>query len=464
MKMHAGDSAAPRVTFWGAARSVTGSMHLVEAGKCQILLDCGLVVGGSPEAYRRNQHFPFIPAELDAVVLSHAHMDHCGNLPNLVRQGFTGPIYCTPPTRDLLPIMLTDSARVQEDDAYVRKVIGRDDDQPLYTHADVLATLQQCVAIPYGSSRVILPDVQLRFADAGHLLGSAMVSLTLAGPGRECRITYTGDLGRRGMNFLPDPDPIPAADLLLCESTYGGCVHQPLEMLAEVLEEAVRRTVERGGKVLIPAFSLGRAQLVVHFLEQWVRQGRLPRVPIFVDSPLAADIARIHELHDDYLAEPGLRGPGEEPLVHYLRDHAESQEASTGKDPCILVASGGMCEAGRILQHLRHHIDDPRSTVVLVGYQSPQSLGRRLLERRPTVHFRGRKWNKWADVVDLKGFSGHADHGDFLSYLEPLAKHTRQVRLVHGEPERADALAHAMRGQGFAEVTVPCREETVQLA
>jgi metallo-beta-lactamase family protein len=467
MVMHFADSfSPPTVTFWGATQSVTGSMHLVEFADFKLLLDCGLVMGASSDARHRNGQFPFAPDTIDAVVLSHAHIDHCGNLPNLVRQGFSGPIYCTPATRDLLGVMLGDSARIQEEEAYVESLLGRTSDGPLYTRADVARTVAHCVPVPYETPTDLHPQVQLKLVDAGHLLGSAMVCLTMTGEGRSYTVTFTGDLGRRGLPFLHDPAPVPEADLLICESTYGGRTHKPLEELAGAFAEVVERTIRRGGKVLIPAFNLGRAQIVVHFLEKWMAEGRLPRVPLYVDSPLAADIADIHRQHPDALAERLRGAPAAEGelAVRYVRSLEESRELSTRREPCVIVASGGMCEAGRILRHLQENIDDPRASIVLVSYQAPQSLGRKLLERGPKVRFRGRDWNKWADVVDLKGFSGHADHNDFLNLLSPLAGKTRKVRLVHGDREAAEALSSALRETGFAEVEIPWRGDKVSVA
>jgi metallo-beta-lactamase family protein len=445
-------------------------MHLVELARCKLLLDCGLVMGRTSEARERNGRFPFNPADIDAVVLTHAHIDHCGNLPNLVNQGFCGPIFCTPATRDLLAVMLADSARIQEEKAFVESLIGRAESVVRYTREDVARTVALCVATPYDTTTAIHPAVQLRLVDAGHLLGSAMVCLTMTGGGREHSVTFTGDLGRRGLPFLRDPSPIPEADLLICESTYGGRTHQPLEVLAGSFAEVVVRTIRRGGKVLIPAFNLGRAQIVVHFLEQWMAEGRLPAVPLYVDSPLAADIADIHRQHPDAMAchQPANGKAGDRSTnshyVRYVRSLTESRELSTRREPCVIVASGGMCEAGRILRHLQENIDDPRASVVLVSYQAPQSLGRRLLEPGPRVRFRGRDWNKWADVVDLNGFSGHADHNDFLDLLTPLAGKTRKVRLVHGDRASAEALSSALRETGFAEVEIPWRGDKVSVA
>jgi metallo-beta-lactamase family protein len=452
----------PRVTFFGAAQSVTGSMHLVEAGDQRILLDCGLHRGPRDEARTINKHFPFDATTLDAVVLSHAHVDHCGNLPNLVRQGFQGPIYCTPATRDLIDVMLADSARIQEEDAAVAGFVGHRPQPtraPLYTRTDAALTVDQCITIPYGETQELSRSVQVQFIDAGHILGSAMVLLTFRQSGRTYRIAFTGDVGRRGLPFLSEVSPVPAADLLICESTYGGRLHDPVERMAARMSDVVRRTVARGGKVLIPAFSLGRTQIVLHYLQRWMHAGQLPRLPIYVDSPLAHDISEVYRQH-----APNFQSPGTEHLpVHYVLKQDESQEVTRGEDPCIIVASGGMCEGGRIIHHLRHHIDDPRTALVLVSYQAPHSLGHRLLERNPTVHFHGKKWNKWVEVVELNGFSGHADQNDFLALLGATVNETGRIRLVHGEVAQSQALATTLRKHGFRDVEVPQREETVAL-
>jgi metallo-beta-lactamase family protein len=446
------------VTFWGAAQSVAGSMHLVEVAGRRVLLDCGLVLGHRAEARRRNQHFPFPPESIDAVLISHAHVDHCGNLPTLVKQGFRGPVYCTPATRDLMPLMLADSAKIHETEEVT----------PLYDSHDAARVAELCEAVPYGEWVSVVPGVRMKLVSAGHLLGSAMVHLHLSWVGGEGTVTYTGDLGRCGLPFLHDPSPVPAADLLICESTYGGRFHQPVSRLRETLQEVVTRTVGRDGKVLIPAFSLGRTQVVVHFIHQGMQNGSLPRVPIFVDSPLAANVARVYQRYPGELVNPhAVPSPEEDEKgngnIHYVRSAEESRLLSTRQGPCVIVASGGMCEAGRILNHFKHNIDDPRCSVVLVSYQAPYSLGRKLLEKGPVVYFEGQRWNKWADVADLTGFSGHADHEDFLRLLGPAAAATKKVRLVHGEIEAAEALARSLRAAGFADVELAHYGEQVEI-
>jgi metallo-beta-lactamase family protein len=452
------------VTFWGAARSVTGSMHLVEAGGKRILLDCGLERGHHHHPHPHGEHFPFDPHHLDAVVLSHAHIDHCGNLPRLVRHGFAGPVYCTPATRDLAALMVHSSARFQEEEAFVRGVIGGPaaEAQPANYRQDVDQLLRQVVAVPYDQPCAAGPDVEVRLLNAGHILGSAMVLLTAGAT----RLLFTGDLGRRGAPLLPDPAPLPPADLILSECTYGGRTLGPVGEAVAELEEVVRRTVVREGKVLVPAFSLGRTQVLTFVLARAMEAGRIPRVPLYVDSPLAADIADVYRLHPGALGEQAARLAEVDDLLHgpavrYVRQAEESRELAAGRGPAVVIAAGGMCEGGRIVQHLKHHIDDPRCSIVLVSYQAPHTPGRRLLERGPTVRFHGRTWNKWADITYLAGFSGHADHNDLVAYLAPPAGRGGKVCLVHGEPEQAGLLRRDLLKQGVADVTIPGRGETV---
>jgi metallo-beta-lactamase family protein len=460
----------PAITFWGAARTVTGSMHLVATNGFKLLLDCGLYQGKRAEAYQSNSQFPFKPSEINKVVLSHAHMDHCGNLPNLVRQGFDGPIYCTPATRDLTAIMLLDSAKIQEEDAeYLNRhrEKGEPPIKPLYDRRDVHRAMRCFHTIPYEHPFDLGEDMQVHFVDAGHLLGSAMVALTLHADGLDHRLTFTGDLGRRNLPILRDPAPVPPADLLISESTYGGQTHPPVEQLVDILADVVRRTVERGGKLLIPAFSLGRTQTVVLYLHQLMNDGRLPDIPIFVDSPLAANATEVFRLHPECFDDESAKLLEEDPdlfggrRIHYVQSVAESKNLNDRKDPCIIIAASGMCETGRIVHHLKHNIEDPRNTVAIIGFQAPETLGRRIVEKRPEVRIHGRMWRLRAEITVMNGFSSHADQNDFHDYLAPLAKQTAHVRLVHGEVDRAEALAKSLRDYGFADVAVPARGESI---
>jgi metallo-beta-lactamase family protein len=462
-------TAEPSVTFWGAAHTVTGSMHVVEANGRRLLLDCGLFQGHRAEAAARNGRFPFDPGAIDLVVLSHAHLDHCGNLPTLVRRGFAGPIYCTPATRDLAAVMLADAASIQEEDAEFlnrHRDAGAPAVQPLYQRDDVRRTLRLVQGVPYQRDADPGHGFRLRFVDAGHLLGSAMVSLTVDVGGREHTLTFTGDVGRHGQPILRDPDPVPPAGLLVSESTYGGQTHPPAEETTERLGEVVRQTAERGGKLLIPAFSLGRTQTVVYDLHRLMSAGRLPDLPIFVDSPLAANATEVYRLHpecfDDETAtlleqDADLFGGRR---IHYVRRVSESRALNGRREPCVIIAASGMCEAGRILHHLAHNVEDPRTTVLLVGFQAPDTLGRRLAEHQPEVRILNRTYRPRAEVVMMSGFSSHADQNDLLRAFAPLAGQVKRVRLVHGEPQRAEALALALRRHGFADTAVPDRGDS----
>src|SRR5262245_976932 len=462
----------PTVTFWGATRTVTGSMHQVDACGQTLLLDCGRFPGHRAATLQRNREFPIRPRDIHAVLLSHAHIDHCGNLPNLVRQGFAGPIYCTPATRALAAVMLGDAAKIHEEDAnYLnrKRAKGEPKIEPLYTGREVYRTLLRLQVVPYDTPVSIAPGLEATFVDAGHLLGSAMVSLRLDGPGGTRRLTFTGDLGRPGLPILRDPAPVPPGDLLISESTYGGHTHEPVEETAERLGEVVRRTAARGGKVIIPAFSVGRTQTVVYFLHQLMSAGRLPDVPVFVDSPMAVRATEVFRAHPECFDQPTLRLLEEHPdlfgeqRIKYIDKVHDSIALNDEAGPCVILSASGMCEAGRILHHLKHNIEDPRSTVLIAGYQAEGTLGRRLVERRPEVRILGRALQLKPEVVVLNGLSSHADHGDLLRALGPLAEATRRVRLVHGEPERAEAMADGLRTAGFDDVAVPERGETVML-
>lgn len=472
MQTPSNSSDSVRVTFWGAARTVTGSMHLVEVGKRKYLLDCGLYQGKRSESMLRNKTFPFVPSDIDAVVLSHAHIDHCGNLPNLVKQGFRGPIVCTPATRDLIAVMLADSAKIQEEDAFhlnKRRPPDQPRIEPLYDYRDVRWTMQLARSVPYEAIHAIAKDLGVRFVDAGHLLGSAMVHLTIANNGREQTITFTGDIGRKEVPILRDPSPIPPADLIISESTYGGRTHPGIELLADDLAVAVQRTVERGGKVIIPAFSLGRTQTIIFYLHQLINAGKLRQMPIYVDSPLAAEATEVFRLHPECFDEETSKLLYEERdlfgerMVHFTRKVEDSKAINAVKIPCIIIAASGMCESGRIVHHLKYNIEDPRNTILIIGYQAPETLGRRLVEKRPFVRIHDREWAVRAEVVIMNGFSGHAGREDLLAMLTPLADPNRKLRLVHGEPEQALALLAALKERGFADAGYPVRGESVIL-
>jgi metallo-beta-lactamase family protein len=443
-------------------------MHRLDADGHTILLDCGSFQGHRTESRERNEHFPFRAKDINTVILSHAHIDHCGNLPNLVRQGFAGPIYCTPATRALADVMLGDAAKIQEEDAdYLnrRRDKGEPKVEPLYTARDVFRTLLQFQAKDYDAPFVVARGISATFVEAGHLLGSAMVNVRVG----ERRLTFTGDLGRPGVPILRDPAPVPPCDLLISESTYGGHYHEPVDETAERLGEVVRHTAERRGKLVIPAFAVGRTQTIVYFLHQLRSAGRLPDVPMFVDSPMAMRATEVFRAHPEVFdaearhllaAHPELFGGG---LVRYIENVNESIALNDHPGPCVIISASGMCESGRVLHHLKHTIENPNNTILIAGYQAEHTLGRRIVERRPEVRILGRILKLNAEVVVLNGLSSHADHGDLLRDLGPLAAAGTRVRLVHGEPDRAAALAEGLHEIGFADVSIPDGGDTVDV-
>jgi len=317
------------------------------------------------------------------------------------------------------------------------------------------------VSVPYGRDADATKTIRFRFIEAGHVLGSAMVHAVVAAPDRDRTLTFSGDMGRRGLPILKPTGTIPPADVLVCESTYGNRTHRSFAETVEKLYAAIRNTVDREGKVLIPAFSLGRTQLIIHVLQQGLRENKIPQIPIYVDSPLASEVAAVYRSHPNSLSAEiaqalreghGLLGGDG---VSYVRDFEESTRLASRPGPSVIIAASGMCDAGRIQQHLKQLVDDPRCSIILVSYQAQGTTGRRLLEPKPTVRFQGRDWNKWLDVIHLDGFSGHADKNDFIAYLKPLVGHVGKVRLIHGEREQAAALADTLRELGFDDVAVP---------
>jgi metallo-beta-lactamase family protein len=445
-------------------------MHQVDACGQTLLLECGLFQGHRADSHRRNKVFPFRPRDIDAVLLSHAHIDHCGNLPNLVRQGFTGPIYCTPATRALAAVMLGDAAKIQEEDAaYLnrKRAKGEPKIAPLYDSRDVFRTLVKLEAVGYDTPVSVGKGLEATFVDAGHLLGSAMIHLRMDAADGARALTFTGDLGRPGLPLLRDPSPVPPADLVISESTYGGHVHEPVEETAERLGEVVRKTEGRGGKLIIPAFSVGRTQTVIYFLHQLIRAGQLSDLPIFVDSPMAARATEVFKAHPYCFNDEARKLLDEHPemfgggRIQYIEKVHESIALNKHEGPCVIISASGMCEAGRILHHLKHTIEDARNTILIVGYQAPDTLGHRLVDKKPEVRILGRTYTVKAEVVVLNGLSSHADQPGLVRSLEPLAHSASQVRLVHGEPERAAKLAERLRAVGFTDVEIPARGDKV---
>jgi metallo-beta-lactamase family protein len=457
------------IRFLGAAGTVTGSRFLVEWGAARVLVDAGLFQGPKELRLRNRAPWPVPPASLSAVVLTHAHIDHAGALPQLARDGYRGTVHCTPATRDLCAILLPDSGRLQEEEArfanrrgYSRHAPAR----PLYTEEDALAALPSLSPLRYGERREIAPGVSLLFRRAGHILGSAIVELTLAGA-RPCRLLFSGDLGRYGVPILPDPEPGVAADALVVESTYGGKRHTegaPEEALAAVIQRAVRA----GGALVIPAFAIGRTQEVLYALKQLEDAGRIPALPVFVDSPMALDATPLflahREEHDDDMTR--RVAAGEDPLrpakVTFCRTADQSKAVNEVNGPCIILSASGMATGGRVLHHLHRRLPDPRTTVLLVGFQAAGTRGQALQSGAATLRMFGEDVPVRAHVETIGGFSAHADEDEVTRWLATFPSPPGRTFLVHGEPGALAAALARMERLGWP-AHVPRHLEEVPL-
>ena len=462
------------LSFHGAAQEVTGSLHLLDVNSNRIALDCGLYQGRRAEANRRNTTHPCDPGDIDAVILSHAHIDHSGKLPRLVKDGFSGAVYATPATRDLCALMLADSAHIQEEDAYYinKKRLRRGDPpvEPIYTSQDAVRTVALMHAVSYGRWFHVVPDVRARFFDAGHILGSAGVEIEINSNGRPHRkLVFTGDMGRFDTPILRDPAPLPPCDYLICESTYGGRRTGRAADLKDQLEAVLQKTFERRGKVIIPAFSVGRTQNVVYHLAQLMQENRIKRVPVYIDSPLSVSASEIFKLHPECYDEDALAFQTRAGDIlgadccTYVRDVEESKKIHRRRSPCVIISASGMCEVGRILHHLKNNIRSARNTILIVGYQAAHTLGRRLVEREPKVRIFGQRYRVKAEVKVLNGFSAHADMDELARLTSPVGAGCRQAFVVHGEPDQSAALQRTMSGNGFGRVEVPQPGETFTL-
>jgi len=458
-----------RLHFYGAAQTVTGSQFLLEVNGRRLLLECGLFQGHRAEAYERNRTFPFDPEQVHAVLLSHAHIDHSGNLPNLVRQGFTGPIYATAATIDLANVMLRDSAHIQEDDiAFLRRKKHTNQLEPIYTLEDVLEVLPLFRSVPYQRPFEPLPGVRVEFVEAGHMLGSAAIRLEVEDGKRRVRLWFSGDIGRPNLPLLRDPVLPSPSDYLIMESTYGHKQHRDPQAAYEELRETVRRTAARRGKVIVPAFAVGRTQELVYDLNQMVQKGEIPPLPVYVDSPLAVDASAVFRQHVECFDEETRRFilESRHPALdfehlHYVRSVEESKQLNERPGPMIIISASGMAEKGRILHHLRNNIGDPRNTILIVSWQAPHTLGRRLADREPQVRIFGETYEVRAEVVTIGGFSAHAGQDFLVPYA--LAARAKKTFLVHGEPEAARALQEQLRLHGLEQVFYPQRGDCVEL-
>jgi len=464
--------------FWGAAQTVTGSMHLIEADGHRMLLDCGMAQGRREEAKKLNSEFPFQPEKIDAVVLSHAHLDHSGKLPMLVKKGFSGSIFSTSATRDLCSAMLADSASLQEMDA---RYVNRQNEKqglpfikPLYTLHDVARTMRLFQTVEFQRPLQILPGIKMTFKNAGHILGSASVTLEIA-EGRDKKkvtaLAFTGDLGRKGAAVVQDPDIIDRADVLITESTYGGRDHGPMDEARKNLARVVKETANNRGLLIIPAFAVGRTQDVVYHLHELMQSKEIPQMPVYVDSPLATNITEIFRAHpecyDEETEQLLMQDGGDDPfgfnMLRYTRSTEESKKLNNIRRPAIIISASGMCEGGRVLHHLRRNIGDPNTTVLFVGFQAENTLGRKLLRGDKTARIYGEEHEVRARMEKIDGYSAHADEGELLDFINAIQNRPKRVFVVHGEPDATAAMAAGLARLGIENITIPERGERFEV-
>jgi metallo-beta-lactamase family protein len=474
-----------RLHFWGAAQTVTGSSHHLECAGQNILLDCGLFQGHRQQAREINSHLALPPAQLNAVVLSHAHIDHSGNLPLLAKQGYRGPIYTTPATIDLCAQMLKDSAHIQESDAefvnrrtYRRKSIGLDEGpvavEPLYTQEDAAQAMQQFIAAKLHQPQVLAGSTaETGFTttsfDAGHMLGSTCLLLEAREKGQTTRLIFSGDVGRKQLPIVRDPETASAADCLIMESTYGNRLHQPIGPVKKKLANLVNRTVQRGGHIVMPAFAVGRTQQVVLLLHELINEKAIPDLPIFVDSPLAVNVTDVFRKHEEEWDE-GARefaSRHEDPFgwqrLRYVRTVEESKALNGLRMPFIVISASGMCEAGRVLHHLRNSVEDPRNLVLITGFQAQNTLGRAIVQKQPEVRIFGEPMRLRAEVDSIGELSGHADQRELLQWMEPVVPTLKKVFLVHGEPDAQQTLKAEIEKLYKLEVFCPKRGDRFEV-
>jgi metallo-beta-lactamase family protein len=456
-----------KISFLGAARTVTGSQYLINLNGHSLLMECGLYQGKRAESYERNRTFTFNPRDLNAAILSHAHIDHSGNLPNLVKNGYRGLIYTTPATAHLSNIMLIDSAHVQESDVIFvnkRRALRREPPtQPLYTIEDASMVAQYFQGVDYDEPFEPIPGVTARLVDAGHILGSAAIVLDVQEKNRKFRLWFSGDIGRRKLPLVRDPVLPEKVDYLMMESTYGDKPHREPQMAFDELREVVLRTVKRGGKVIIPAFAVGRTQELVYGLHQMFDRGDLPRIPVFVDSPLAVNASDVFSAHPEcfdeetqaFIRSDRHRSALGFDLLTYTRSVDESKALNTRTDPMIIISASGMCEAGRILHHLRHNIENSRNTILIVSWQAPNTLGRRLADREKQVRIFGEDFSVRAEIATIGGLSAHAGQDFLLEYASAVKRSARSIILVHGEPAAAGTLQEKMAERGLDRILYP---------
>jgi metallo-beta-lactamase family protein len=460
--------------FNGAARSVTGSQYLMEVNGKTLLFECGLYQGDWDDSYQRNLHFQFDPSGIDAAVLSHAHIDHSGNFPNLLKQGYTGPIYATQVTCDLADLMLRDSGHIQEADAeYINKKRARHNlppQEPLYTAVDAGLVKMQLKPLPYDQGFEIFPGITLTLVEAGHILGSASVVLDVKEAGSRYRVWFSGDIGRYEMPLLRDPVLPSKADTLVMESTYGDKNHDRPEAAFEEFRSVVQTTIRRGGKVIVPAFAVGRTQELVYELNKMMTAREIPKVPIFVDSPLAVGASEIFSKHSSFFDDETheFTRTGHHPALAfeqltYVKTVEESKALNHIDKPMIILAASGMANTGRIVHHIKNNIEDPRSTIVIVSWQAPGTLGRQLADRQKEFEIHGEHFHRKAEVATIGGFSAHADQKMLLTYAKASCDTLKKIFLVHGEEKPAETLLQKIRAEVRTPIEYPELYETVEI-
>jgi len=459
------------LTFLGGVRTVTGSSHLIRCQRSEVLLDAGLFQGHREEFYNLNTTFNYNPHRLSAMLLSHAHIDHCGNIPNVIKQGIRCKIYSTHATKDLAKLMLEDSGKIQEEDIkYINKINKRLKlplKKPLYTKKEASKATRKFHPLSYNHRFCVAKNIFATLVDAGHILGSSIIVLDIKDEDRDIRIGYAVDLGRKGLPLLNDPVVPKGLDYLIIESTYGGRLHAPIQDAKIKLKEAINRTIERRGKIIIPSFTLERTQEVIYFLNELIKEKAIPAIPIYVDSPLATDITEAFTFHVDYLNKQAKEAilSGNSPFeflnLRYVRDQRESKGLNNDKRPMIIIAGSGMCESGRVLHHLKNNLEDSRNTILVVGYMAKDTLGRKIIDRLRYVPIFGVEYELNAEVVAINAFSGHADKNeliDFVSKALPL----KRIFLVHGDVEQSQAIFDTFTQMGL-NVHLPQRDEEVLL-
>jgi metallo-beta-lactamase family protein len=458
------------VTFRGAARTVTGSLHELQIRGKRYLLDCGLYQGRRAEAREVNCCHPFPARDVHAVMLSHAHIDHSGNLPLLVRDGFSGPIYASAATADLCRLMLSDSAHIQEKDALYlnkrrrrhRKIDPRGNNgeiEPLYRLEDAERVYPQFHKVPLRTETEVGPGVSYRSFEAGHMLGSTSMMIRH----NNLRLIFSGDVGRVNLPILKDPDPMEPAQYLIMESTYGDRLHHDPTHVSDKLAAIVNRTAARGGKIIAPAFAVGRTQALIYLLAQLICAQKVPRIPVYIDSPLAVSASEVFLGHGDLFDQETkeflhMNGdPREFPFLHFIRDVEESKALNDFRMPCVIVSASGMCEAGRVLHHLKNNIEDSRNTVLITGFQAEHTLGRKIVDGQAEVPVFGEPLRLRAEVAVINELSGHADQQELLEWMKPIVPALRRVFLVHGELSQQQALKRAVEARYSLDVVIPAR-------